>query len=162
MGGGRFSILLTVWLALSGPVLASDLLGDIDCAFLVVEEPGEGAVKLELTPDFLYASLKVGVTESLPRIAISPEECGTDIYLRVMAVSAGETGARSLDYTALVRLEVRRLARVLDTEAQGMATVWDAAVMLGGNPDQAKQTILGTVRDLAAEMAAASQSGSAP
>ena len=127
---------------------SSEMLGQLGCVFLVVEEVSGDAQSLGVTPSFLQAALKVGVTENLPRLRID-DSCVNDLYLNVSVVRGEGDGA--LEYSALVRLELRRMAEVLENNTRGMVTVWDASTLIAGRPDEKNKVIMETIRELAAD-----------
>lgn len=142
--------LLMVLFFAQSPAHSSEMLGKLPCAFLFVEDVREPGPSLGVTYNFLLAALKVGVTENLPRLSLD-DSCGSDLYLNVTIVDTEGAGGRPGYYSATVRLEVRRMAEVLENGYQGMVTVWDSSSLLIGHTDDLKNSLMETIREMAAE-----------
>lgn len=150
--------ILAAGLILIVPGMASaqepGMLGDLECVAIVAEDVSREAEDLGIDVTLLHAAIKVGVVGRLPDLRFDAD-CPNELYVQA-TVLAGQTATGSrLDYTASLRLELRRLATLVDNRASGMATVWDVATLLAGRPADARDTVVASLKDLTAAFAAA-------
>jgi hypothetical protein len=127
----------------------ASMTADLACVAVVAEGVAPEAAELDLIPEMLLAAVKVGVIEAWPALRVDPA-CHNDLHVSVQALHPKTATDHSHGYAAAIRLELRRLSRVVDNEAQGMATVWDATTLLSGSPDDARGMVLEAIEGLTA------------
>jgi hypothetical protein len=123
------------------------MLTKMECVAPQVEEVTSEEERFDITTTLLESYLVTGVKE---RIAGAPveESCNNVLYLNVSMVQGENDAGSPLHYSTRVRLEVRRLANLVDNDRQGLVTVWDREAFVIGEKFEVQRTTLGTIGEL--------------
>ncbi len=150
--------LLTGTTALAAP---AGMTGKLACAGTEVRNLGPDPNALHITDDLLLAALKVAVRNRMPGLRVD-DSCSSYLSLTVNTIHDGSDLMRPERFSAAVRLELRRNARVEESGAEGAVTVWDDSSLLAGRADDAQKSVLAEVEALADAFAAEAAGGGGP
>jgi len=141
--------LLAAALAASPSLAASPgVSGKLTCAGTEIRNLGPDPEALQITDDLLLAALKVAVKNRMPGLRVD-DSCSSYVSLTVNTIHDGTEMMKPEQFSASVRLELRRNARVVESGAEGAVTVWDESSLLAGRADGAQKSVLAEVENLA-------------
>lgn len=134
--------------ATSAPRAKSDgMLGKLKCIAIEVEEVGEDGEEIGITRSLLESYIRMGVKAKMPRLRIH-ESCENYLYLNLSLIKGDSVRGPEFVYYGGMRLELRRLATIAESNTRGIVTVWDQGVHLVGQKIDIRATAVDQVQEL--------------